>query len=183
MPSRQIARMLRQLGSALDAIHGQDICHRDVKPENILVRGEGTAAEEFVLVDFSIAIVKDASETLHGLSRAAGTFDYMAPEQAIGYAQPSSDIYSLARIVIEMLTGRRVQELLPDAALDLPERVRELAGGLGKGLSPESAALLGAALEFDPLRRPPAAGMFAAALAGDLERAERAASREGGVFG
>ena len=180
MPSKQIARMLRQLGSALDAIHAQGICHRDVKPENIIMRGENAAGDEFVLIDFSIAIVKDANETLYGLSRAAGTFDYMAPEQAIGYAQPSSDVYSLARIAIEMLTGRRLQELLPEAALDLPERVRELAHGLDRGFSMDSIAMLGAALEFDPLRRPPAAGIFAAALAADLERTQRAATPDGG---
>jgi len=84
-----------------------------VKPENVIIRREGTPGEEAVLIDFSIAIVKDAAETLHGLSRAAGGFDYMAPEQAVGYADSSSDIYSLAKLAIEMLTGRQLRELLP----------------------------------------------------------------------
>jgi serine/threonine protein kinase len=121
-----------------------------------------------VLIDFSIAIVKDANETLHGLSRAAGSFDYMAPEQAVGYAEPSSDIYSLAKLVLEMLTGRQLKDLLPDAALDLPERVRVLARGLGVGFSDESIEMLATALEFDPARRPRAAGSFAAPLVNDL---------------
>ena len=168
MPAARVARILRQLAGALDAIHAGGICHRDVKPENVILRGEGEA-EQAVLIDFSIAIVKEADETLHGLSRAAGTFDYMAPEQAVGYAQPSSDVYSLARVVIEMLTGRRLNQLLPDAALDLPDRARELIGGLGLRLSPESIALLCAALEFDPGRRPAAAGAFAEPIARDLE--------------
>jgi len=155
-------------GSALDAIHALEICHRDVKPENVIVRREGSAEEESVLIDFSIAIVKDANETLHGLSRAAGSFDYMAPEQAVGYAEPSSDIYSLAKLVLEMLTGRQLKDLLPDAALDLPERVRVLARGLEVRLSGESVEMLATALEFDPARRPRVAGAFAAPLVIDL---------------
>ena len=138
LPPPRAARMLRQLAGALDAIHAQDICHRDLKPENIMIRLAGTPAEESVLIDFSIAIVKDADETLHGLSRAAGSFDYMAPEQAVGYAEPSSDIYSLAKLLIEILTGRQLKDLLPDAALDLPDRVRDLLQHFPFKLSPGS---------------------------------------------
>jgi len=166
---RRAARVLGQLASALDAIHAAGICHRDVKPENVIIRHEGAPEEEPVLIDFSIAIVKDADETLHGLSRAAGSFDYMAPEQAVGYAEPASDIYSLAKLTIELLTGRRLKQLLPDAALDLPDRARELLRRIGIHLSAESIDRLAAALEFDPARRPRAAGGFAAPLVHDLE--------------
>ena len=171
LPPRRTARLLRQLASALDAIHALGICHRDVKPENVIVRHEASPDEESVLIDFSIAIVKDANETLHGLSRAAGSFDYMAPEQAVGYAEPSSDIYSLAKLVLEMLTGRQLKDLLPDAALDLPERVRGLARNMGVHFSDESVEMLATALEFDPARRPRAAGSFAAPLVNDLTAA------------
>jgi tRNA A-37 threonylcarbamoyl transferase component Bud32 len=168
LPPGRVARLLRQLAGALEAIHHQNIWHRDVKPENVMIRNEGTPEEEPVLIDFSIAIVKNADETLHGLSRAAGTFAYMAPEQAIGYAQPSSDIYSLAKLVIEMLTGRGLSELLPDAALDLPERVRDLSRSLDISLSEDSIDMLAAALEFDPSRRPPAVVPFASPIVRDL---------------
>jgi serine/threonine-protein kinase len=162
------ARLLRQLATALDAIHAQDIWHRDVKPENVIVRHEGSAQEEAVLIDFSIAIVKDANETLYGLSRAAGSFDYMAPEQAICYADSSSDIYSLAKVAIEMLAGCRLSYLLPDASLDLPNCVRELLKGLDIKLSQDAIEMLATALEFDPARRPHAAGPFLAPLLKDL---------------
>ena len=168
LPPGRIARLLSQLAGALEAIHAQHICHRDVKPENIIVRHAGVPEEEAVLIDFSIAMVKDADETMYGLSRAAGSFDYMAPEQAVGYAQPSSDIYSLAKLVIEMLTGRQLKYLLPDAALDLPDRVRDLARSLDPHLSEESISMLAAALEFDPTRRPSAPTLFAAPLVKDL---------------
>jgi serine/threonine-protein kinase len=160
------ARMLQQLAGALDAIHAHRIWHRDVKPENIMVRHEKSDEEQAILIDFSIAIVKDANETLYGLSRAAGTFDYMAPEQAIGYAGASSDIYSLSKIVVEMLTGRRLSHLLPDACLDLPERVRELLTSLNLGLNLETIDLLARALEFDPTKRPQAAGPLAKTMLG-----------------
>jgi serine/threonine protein kinase len=62
----------------------------------------------------------------------------MAPEQAIGYANESSDIYSLAKIVIEMLTSERLSTLLPDASIDLAMRVRELRAKLEAGLSAAS---------------------------------------------
>jgi len=169
LPPSRTARLLRQLASALDAIHAQDIFHRDVKPENVIVRNEGSSEEEGVLIDFSIAIVKDANETLHGLSRAAGSFDYMAPEQAVGYAESSSDVYSLAKLVIEMLTGRQLKDLLPDAALDLPDRVRELLRSLRVQLSEDTITMLASALEFDPAKRPHVAGDFARPLVRDLE--------------
>jgi serine/threonine-protein kinase len=172
LPPKRTARFLRQLAGALDAIHALGICHRDVKPENVIIRNEGSptsANEAAVLIDFSIAIVKDANETLHGLSRAAGSFDYMAPEQAVGYAQPSSDIYSLAKLVIEMLTGRQLKDLLPDAALDLSDRLRPLLKSLEVCLSDKSIDMLATALEFDPAKRPQAAGAFANPLVVDLE--------------
>ncbi len=135
----------------------------------MIVRDADSLREQAVLIDFSIAIVKDVNEMLHGLSRAAGSFDYMAPEQAVGFAQPSSDIYSLAKLVIEMLTGRQLKSLLPNAALDVPARVRELASSLDLGLSGESIEMLATALEFDRSRRPSVASSFARPLSRDLD--------------
>ncbi len=183
LPPRRTARILQQLAGALDAIHAQSICHRDVKPENVIVRNPGSPEEESILIDFSIAIVKDADETLHGLSRAAGSFDYMAPEQAIGYAQPSSDIYSLAKLVLELLTGRQLKHLLPNAAMDLPDRVRELARSLDANLSEDSIEMLAVSLEFDPARRPSVAGLFAVPLVRDLESNARRPVRQRGSSG
>lgn len=166
---QQTASYLRQTGSALDEIHARGICHRDLKPENLMIRRAGIPGEELVLIDFSIALVKDPDQTMHGLSRAAGTLCYMAPEQVVGYADASTDIYSLSRIVIEMLTGQRLSDLLPDASMDLPARVRELVAGLPFPLSTLSVELIATALEFDPSRRPKNAGDFACRIAQDLE--------------
>jgi eukaryotic-like serine/threonine-protein kinase len=169
---KQTAAYLRQIGDALDQIHGRGICHRDLKPENVMIRSVGRADQDLVLIDFSIAIVQDPDVTLHGLSRAAGTIYYMAPEQSIGYADSSTDIYSLAKIVIEMLTAQRLSALLPDASMDLPDRVCEFLATLDLGLSSPSIQLLSSALEFDPARRPKSAILFANQIARDLESAK-----------
>jgi tRNA A-37 threonylcarbamoyl transferase component Bud32 len=169
----QIASYLRQTGSALAEIHARQICHRDLKPENLMIRHPAVPGADLVLIDFSIAIVQDPDETLHGLSRAAGTLQYMAPEQAIGYADASSDIYSLAKILLEMLTGQRLSVLLPDASLDLPARIREMLTATPHGLSVASIDLIAQSLEFDPSRRPKNAADFTIRISQDLESAGR----------
>lgn len=171
LPPRRAASLLLQAAVALDQIHARGIYHRDLKPENLMIRSGAASGNELVLIDFSIAIVKEPDQTIHGLSRAAGTIYYMAPEQAIGFAMPASDVYSLAKILIEMLTGQRLTTLLPNAAMDLPDRVRELVRGLSIPLSGQSVDLLGSSLEFDPLRRPQSAMLFAEPIARDVSEA------------
>jgi serine/threonine protein kinase len=134
-----------------------------------MIRDQGIPGEDLVLIDFSIAIVQDADETLHGLSRAAGTLQYMAPEQAVGYADASSDIYSLAKILLEMLTGQRLSVLLPDASLDLPARIHDLLTQTPYGLSASSIDLIAQALEFDPSRRPKNVSDFTTRIAANWQ--------------
>jgi len=161
--AEKVGSYLLQIGDALDHIHRLGICHRDLKPENLMIR-----EDEVILIDFSIAIIKDPDRTVHGLSRAAGTICYMAPEQVIGYANPATDIYSLAKVTIEMLTGKRPSDLFPNASMDLPDRVRSKLGDLQPRLSTESLELLASALEFDPKNRPNQAKAFAVQIASDL---------------
>jgi serine/threonine protein kinase len=172
------ASLLRQAGDALAQIHARGIFHRDLKPENLMLREGAPPGEELVLIDFSIAILKEPDQTVHGLSRAAGTIYYMAPEQAVGFATAASDIYSLAKVLLEMLTGQRLSTLLPDAAMDLPEKVCSLVRIMPFHMSEESMDLLGSALQFDPARRPQAAQPFVEPIVRDLLAAssDRAAS-------
>jgi len=170
LPATRAHRLIGQIGDALEAIHALNICHRDVKPENVMIRHEQTGKEEAVLIDFSIAFIKDADETLHGLSRAAGSFDYMAPEQAVGAGQASSDVYSLAKLIIEILSGQRVSKLVRNAALDLPQRVRDLKELREAGLSAETVCLLAASLEFDPRNRPDSVRRLVDPIVGELAR-------------
>lgn len=174
LPRHQIGAFLRQLASALQSLHRLTIYHRDLKPENLMIRSGADGGEEVVLIDFSIAMVKSPDQTFHGISRVAGTLDYMAPEQVIGYADASTDIYSLAKLLMEMLTGLRWTDLFPEATLDLPEQIRSYFVKNPGIFQEDSVDLIVSALAFDPMRRPKDAGEFAKPIARDLERSAKA---------
>jgi serine/threonine protein kinase len=97
-------RMIGQVASALDAMHQKGLVHRDIKPQNILVWGEG--GEEHALVtDFGIAKALDDTSGLTGMG-AIGTPGYMAPELSLGQpATPACDQYSLGVMAYELLAG------------------------------------------------------------------------------
>jgi predicted Ser/Thr protein kinase len=99
-PSRAVA-IVGQIGEALDAAHAEGLTHRDIKPHNIIVTQAGFA----YLVDFGIAEARgDARLTTAGTP--IGTVNYMAPERFSGQeAGPAVDVYSLACVLYEALTG------------------------------------------------------------------------------
>jgi eukaryotic-like serine/threonine-protein kinase len=168
LPPPCVALYLRQMGCALDAIHAHGICHRDLKPENLMLRASAPHGQELVLIDFSIAIVKAPDHTIHGISRVAGTLGYMAPEQVTGYADASTDIHSLAKLLLELMTGLPCAQLMPQATLDLPRHVREYFSAEPGGLTKESIDQIAAALAFDPSQRPKDVTRFAATIIRDL---------------
>jgi serine/threonine-protein kinase len=98
-------RVAREVGSALESAHRNGYLHRDVKPENILL-AEGHA----MLADFGVALVcaGEVGEPITDVGFALGTPEYMSPEQASGERNlgVGSDVYSLACVVFEMLTGQ-----------------------------------------------------------------------------
>jgi serine/threonine protein kinase len=97
-------RITREVADALGFAHTRGLIHRDVKPENILLEGEHA-----VLADFGVAkaITEAGDEVLTNTGLAVGTPQYMSPEQAAGSRDLDgrSDLYSLACVTYEMLTG------------------------------------------------------------------------------
>jgi hypothetical protein len=161
LSDRDLAEIGIELCAALAHAHAQGVIHRDIKPDNVLVkRGRGRrmrgSGERALLADFGIAAVADAP-TLTVSGQVVGTLAYMAPEQAAGEpAGPAADVYSLALTLYELWSGenpvaaatpaataRAIGSQLPPLATSRPE--------LPDGLH----AAIDASLDPDPEQRPP----------------------------
>jgi TolB-like protein/Tfp pilus assembly protein PilF len=114
LPRDQALTIVRQLASALEAAHAAGIVHRDVKPENVMLRPDGYVK----LLDFGVAklagsgVLPRVTGPMTGSGVAIGTADYMAPEQAAGQqVDGRADVYSLSVVLFEMITGGLPREL------------------------------------------------------------------------
>ena len=102
LPVRQVLELAIQIGRGLAFAHSAGLIHRDVKPQNVLLNGDGEAK----VTDFGIARSLD----VEGVTRTGtvmGTSNYIAPEQATGRpVDAQTDVYALGVVVFELLTGR-----------------------------------------------------------------------------
>jgi len=161
----EAVRITREIADALDYAHRRGIIHRDIKPENILLH-DGRA----MVMDFGIALAVSAAAggrmTETGLS--LGTPHYMSPEQATAEKEISgrSDVYSLASVLYEMLTGQP-PHLGGSAQQIIMKIITEPAAPVTthrKSVPPHVAAAVGKALEKLPADRFASAKEFSAAL-------------------
>jgi DNA-binding response OmpR family regulator len=106
LPAPECLRLFRELMLALGDIHEKGILHRDLKPQNLMFRNDGSLA----IVDFGIAKHIDAVD-MTGHGEILGTPRYMSPEQVQGKVLDlRTDIYSAGVLLFQMLTGRHVFE-------------------------------------------------------------------------
>ena len=149
-PTRAM-RVLAQVASALDAAHGHDLVHRDVKPANVLVD-----VDRAYLGDFGLTKRFDATGGLTGVGQIVGTTEYLAPEQIEGKpVDGRADQYALACVAYEALSGRRPHEKDSDIAT-LFAHVREEPQPLSElvdDISAEVDQVMSKALAKDPDER------------------------------
>jgi serine/threonine protein kinase len=164
MDLKRVASILKQLGPALEHVHGKGVVHRDLKPENILLR---RGSDEVVLVDFGIAKIPGPATT----QTSIGTLPYMSPEQLNGdEITEASDIFSLAVVAYEMLTGRKPFNATTAAQLVGMQRggVRVRPVHLREDLPRQAQTALLRGLAFDPKARQKTAKRFCNELADAL---------------
>ncbi len=164
-PAAEALRWLEEAAGALDAAHAAGIVHRDVKPANLLLNGRG----ELQVADFGVASAAGL-DSFTQTGTILGTAGYLSPEQAQGKrATAATDLYSLAVVAWELLTGRRpfaaaspttealahVNAPVPSPSVANPALPRELD------------PIFERALAKDPTDRYPTAAEFV----GDLRRA------------
>ena len=102
-PVRFALRIAREIGMALHYAHAKGFVHRDVKPDNILLREDTSSA----LTDFGIARASDSATRMTRTGAVIGTPHYMSPEQARGRPiDGRADLYSLGIVLYELLVGR-----------------------------------------------------------------------------
>jgi len=169
-PARAV-RVVEQIAAALDAAHAHGLVHRDVKPSNALM----TDHDFVYLIDFGIAQDNSASK-LTTASRTVGTWAYMAPERLMSdVADARTDVYALACVLYECLTGDRpfpgelVAQQMTAHLTTPPPRPSERQPGVPVGFDDVVAR----GMAKDPADRYQSAGDLAVAAAAALATPRR----------
>ncbi len=165
LPIADAVRIAREVASALDYAHRQNVIHRDIKPENILLH-DGSA----LVADFGIALAVQSAggQRMTQTGMSLGTPQYMSPEQAMGERtiDARSDIYALGAVTYEMLAGdapflgSNVQAIVAKVLSEKPTPLHTLRDTVPEHI--ETAVLM--ALAKLPADRFASAAEFASAL-------------------
>ena len=189
LPVDMTVSLVRDIAEGLHFAHQLRIVHRDLKPENIMVTQNGDGTERAVVMDFGLAKERRVGAEIQKLTSTGtilGTPEFMSPEQLRGKPlDPRTDVYSLALMTYEMLTGklpfigRTQQETMIARLRSDPIPLRQMRPELNLSEGIEKA--IGKALSRDPDGRYPTTLEFAAALEHAMKPA--VAKPEGGMLG
>lgn len=173
MALSDVLEWIGPVAHALDAIHERGLVHRDVKPENI-VRDVHARGAMVKLVDFGLAVHTDGRDRITRQGALVGTPHYMAPEAAEGGApSPANDIYSLAVVAYELLTGALPHEgdsPLAVVRAKLATPPPSLSERSGRMFTAPLELAMSEALDLDPERRPKSASELARRIACCIRR-------------
>ena len=191
LPLAEVAKFAGEIAAGLQVAHELKIIHRDLKPENIMIctaEGEEPCA---VVMDFGLAKERKAGSELEKLTATGiilGTPEFMSPEQLRGKPlDPRTDIYSLALVVFEMLTGklpfegRTQQEMMIARLRSDPIPLRRMRPELDFPAPLERVLLRG--MERNPDDRYQTAPAFATALAAAAAGEDPDVPSVTGIFG
>ncbi len=110
IPLADTVRLVSEMSAGLLVAHSLGIIHRDLKPENVMLCSNGDGSEHAVVMDFGLAKLHRVGSEMEKLTATGvvlGTPEFMSPEQLRGKALDArTDIYSLALMAFEMLTGK-----------------------------------------------------------------------------
>lgn len=107
LPPRRALSILEQAGEALDTAHESGVIHGDVKPQNLMISQDGDGTDKVLLTDFGLIRPMGSESSASRTGAIFGSIQYMAPEQIEGIqADGRADVYSLACVAFEALTGR-----------------------------------------------------------------------------
>lgn len=166
-------RIVREIARALHYANSKSFVHRDVKPDNILLREDGSSA----LTDFGIARANDSSTRMTRTGAVVGTPHYMSPEQARGRSLDGrSDLYALGIVMYELLVGRvpyHAEDSLAVGIMHITQPLPQLPAEY-KALQP----LLDLLLAKEPEQRFQDGAAVAAAIEAIERRLERGELRE-----
>ena len=165
VPPARVVDLVEQAAAGLAVLHELGVVHRDVKPQNLLLRSGGSAGERLLVADLGVA-----KAMLHasGLTQVVGTPAYMAPEQVTGDGiDTRADVHALAAVAYQLLTGSlaRTGSVTDLLQADLPVAPSRLVD-----LPPAVDDVLLRSLDPDPDRRHHDVGSFAEDLAEALPR-------------
>lgn len=189
LPVEQTVHLVRDIAEGLHFAHQLRIVHRDLKPENIMVTKNPDGTERAVVMDFGLAKERRVGAEIQKLTSTGtilGTPEFMSPEQLRGKPlDPRTDVYSLALMTYEMLTGklpfigRTQQETMIARLRSDPIPLRQMKPELNLPESVEK--VIAKALSRDPDGRYPTALEYAAALETAIKPGQN--KSEGGVLG
>ncbi|MGB9776674.1 MAG: serine/threonine-protein kinase [Anaerolineae bacterium] len=161
LPEAQVLGWAAQLLDALAYCHSKGIIHRDIKPQNVIIRPDGRA----VLVDFGLVKLWDPRDPrTRTVVRGMGTPEYAPPEQyemATGHTDPRSDIYSLGATLYHALTGQA--PITATMRMADPEQFRP-PRALNARIAPQTEKAILKAMELNRGLRWPGAAEMARAL-------------------